>query len=604
MAVFWRQRRLVALAMALAGTLGAQAAFTNSSATLTSMASLPTGGHKVCEFAAGSVMIWDWHDAHTAATITHTIVPHITAYPNGSSVTNNETVLATATLPTNVSVSSTRVVSGFTMTYPSIWAEYSSFYSADCAMSTSTDVISEFTQTLTDYYGTPPSWTSTSTYPERTQLYTIQSGKGIILPATTDPARFFYRAEGWDYDGHNPATVTPPMLEYLAGLQTVVEQMSGQDVRTCVFATCAATAVGHSMVSATVLVESTEVAQAVFHDAPATTTSPPPPPANTPETTSPSTPPPVQQTSAAENPSPAGQQPPSQVPAEPEVSPPPQSSVEVITTSIEDSVGTPATTRDEAGPETTFVRTTTVDGHVEEQTVTSPVPVAAQSPGEVTLVREVTSNGQVLTETIVSVSAAPSAQASEVTLLVTTVTGPDGAASPSTMVYAAGPESSEVTILRTTISGGTEVVQTIISLSAAKNQGGGDAGGDITGAAQQTPALATSTRTVVSDGQTYVQTVVSPVETGGSPGETTFVRTVTSDGATFAQTVVSQLPAGGAGGNADAEGGATASSMSGPAGSAYTGPAVVGAGALQSSSAGKGLVVMAVVFAVGFMIDL
>lgn len=82
------------------------------------MASLPTGERKVCEFAAGSVMIWDWHDAHTAATITHTIVPHITAYPNGSSVTNNETVLATTTLPTNVSVSSTRVVSGFTMYDP------------------------------------------------------------------------------------------------------------------------------------------------------------------------------------------------------------------------------------------------------------------------------------------------------------------------------------------------------------------------------------------------------------------------------------------------------------------------------------------------------
>lgn len=60
-------------------------------------------------------MIWDWSAAHTAATITHTIVPHITAYPNGSSVTNNETVLATATLPNNVTASSTMVVSGFTM---------------------------------------------------------------------------------------------------------------------------------------------------------------------------------------------------------------------------------------------------------------------------------------------------------------------------------------------------------------------------------------------------------------------------------------------------------------------------------------------------------
>lgn len=60
-------------------------------------------------------MIWDWSSAQTAGTVTHTIVPHITTYPNGSSVTNNETVLATATLPGNASVSTTRVVSGFTM---------------------------------------------------------------------------------------------------------------------------------------------------------------------------------------------------------------------------------------------------------------------------------------------------------------------------------------------------------------------------------------------------------------------------------------------------------------------------------------------------------
>lgn len=60
-------------------------------------------------------MIWDWSAAHTAATITHTIVPHITAYPNGISVTNNETILATATLPNNATASSTIVVSGFTM---------------------------------------------------------------------------------------------------------------------------------------------------------------------------------------------------------------------------------------------------------------------------------------------------------------------------------------------------------------------------------------------------------------------------------------------------------------------------------------------------------
>lgn len=110
------QTRVSALAMCLAVTQMAQAAFINSSSTVTSKATLPTAGHsKPCEFAAGSVMIWDWSSAQTAATITHTIVPHITAYPNGSSVTNNETVLATATLPSNVTASSTVVVSGFTM---------------------------------------------------------------------------------------------------------------------------------------------------------------------------------------------------------------------------------------------------------------------------------------------------------------------------------------------------------------------------------------------------------------------------------------------------------------------------------------------------------
>lgn len=111
--------RVSALVTYLAATQTAYAAFINSSSTVTSKASLPTGDSgqhdKPCQFAAGSVMIWDWSSAHTAATITHTIVPHITAYPNGSSVTNNETVLATATLPDNVTASSTIVVSGFTM---------------------------------------------------------------------------------------------------------------------------------------------------------------------------------------------------------------------------------------------------------------------------------------------------------------------------------------------------------------------------------------------------------------------------------------------------------------------------------------------------------
>lgn len=486
-------------------------------------------------------------------------------------------------------------------TYPSIWAEYSYFYSADCAVSTSTDIISEFTHTVTDI-GTPPSYTSTEIYPERTQLYTIQSGKGVTLPATTDPARFFYRAEGWDYDTRNPATVTPAMLEYLAGLETVVEQMTGQDVRTCIFATCAATAVGHSMVSATVLVESTEVAQAVFHSAPGPSTSPVKPPASAPEVTSPTTPPATQQTPPVQDSPSTEQQQPSPVPAEPGVSPPSQSSIEVIVPSVEISGGAAATTRAATG-ETTFVRTTTIDGQVEEQTVISPAPIASPPPGEVTLIREVTSNGQVSTETIVSVSAAASAQASELTYL-TTVTGPDGAPSPVTMVYvsnAAGPQPSEVTLVRTTTSGGAEVVQTIVSISPG-NQAADGSGGGATGAAQETPAQETSTRTIVSNGQTYVQTVVSPVGTGSSASETTFVRTATSDGVAFAQTVVSPLPSGSGDSNEDAGGTATLTT-GGSAGSSYTGPAVVGGASAQNACAGKGLAVMAIVFVVQFVVD-
>ncbi|KAG6364626.1 hypothetical protein INS49_006229 [Diaporthe citri] len=549
-------------------------------------------------------MIWDWSAAHTAATVTHTIVPHITAYPDGSSVTNNETVLATATLPNNVTASSTIVVSGFTMTYPSIWAQYSSFYSGDCAVSTSTDVIPEFTQTLTQI-GDEPSWTSTEVYPERTQLYTIQTGKHVTMPATADPARFFYRAEGWNYDGNSPATVTPPMLEYLAGLQTVWEQMSGQDVRTCIFPTCAPTAVGHKMVSATVLVESTQVASAVYYNAPTTSDGIPALPSSTPETTSPTTPPPPPPVSTPENTPPTGQQPPSQVPDTPEAPAPTQSSVEVVIISTggsDEAIATITTAvagGNQAVPETTFVRTTTIDGQAQEQTVVSPVPVATP-PGEVTLIREVTSNGQALTETIVSVSAAQTSKASEETI-VTTITGSDGALATQSIISirpGVGPQPSEATLVRTATLDGTPVAQTIVSISAA-NQGGNDSGDRITGA-PGTPAQETVTRTIVSDGQTYVQTLISPVETGSLPGETTSVRTTTSDGTTLVQTVVSQLPSGGAGGNAGGQG----STTSATSGSAYSGPAVVSEGPALNAFAGKGLAVMAVVVAAGLLFGL
>lgn len=473
-------------------------------------------------------------------------------------------------------------------------------------MSTSTDIIPEFTQTYTQI-GNEPSWTSTEVYPERTQSYIIQTGKHVTMPATADPARFFYRAEGWDYDGHNPATVTSPMLEYLAGLQTVWEQMSGQDVRTCIFATCAPTAVGHKMVSATVLVEQTEVASAVYYNAP-TSEGIPPLPSSTTETTSPTTPPPQPPVSTPVNTPPAEQQPPSQVPDSPEapdtpeVPAPAPSSVEVIiipTDGSDEGIATITSVvagGNQAVPETTFIRTTTIDGQAQEQTVVSPAPVSSPPPGEVTLIREVTSNGQTLTETFVSVSAAPTAKAPEETIL-TTITGSDGALTTQTIISIApsvGPQLS-VTLVTTATLDGTPVVQTIVSVSAP-NQGGNESG-DMTTGAPGAPAQETTTRTIVSDGQKYVQTLVSPAETGSSPGETTFVRTATSDGTTLVQTVVSQLPSSGAGGNGGGEGPAT-SATSGSAGSIYSGPAVVSEGSATKQYAGKILAVIAMAFAI------
>lgn len=122
-------------------------------------------------------------------------------------------------------------------TYPETWVKYVDFWSANCT---------ERDLSTTDY------------------------DSKLLMPATTDPAKFFYTADplGWNV-GPNPATVTPAMIEYLAGLETVVEQMSGEDIRTCTFATCAQTAVGHSMVSASVLIQATETAEAVHYTAPA-----------------------------------------------------------------------------------------------------------------------------------------------------------------------------------------------------------------------------------------------------------------------------------------------------------------------------------------------
>ncbi|KAG8165574.1 hypothetical protein KVR01_004126 [Diaporthe batatas] len=606
-ALRWQKRLYAAmLATLLAATQEAQAAVTNSSATATSRAPLPTGGSghdKPCEIAAGSVMIWDWRSPVTAGTVTHTIVPHITAYPNGSSVTNNQTVMTT--LPTTVSTNSTMVVSGFTMTYPSIWAQYSYIAFSDCAVSTSTETRGGYTVTSTDT-AAEPSWTSTTTMSEDLQRFTIQSGIHFKMPATVDPARFFYRAEGWDYDDNNPSTVTAPLLEYLNSLETVREQAEGQDLSTCIFASCAPTAVGHSMVSATVLVESTTVGPAVYYNAP--TEDPVPAlPISTPKTTSPTTQPPPPPASTSGNELPTGSEPPTeqqspplQAPDSPEVRPPNQGSVSSVS-SVEVVIISTGGSGDVAVPETTFVRTTTLDGQAQEQTVVSPAPVANSPPGEVTLIREVTSNGQTLTETVISVSAPPPTKVSEETI-VTIVTGANGAESTLTLVSVApdvAPRPSEVTLVTTATVDGNPTVQTIVSLAGA-NQGGNDSEGGVT-AGPGGQALATTTRTIVSNGQTYVQTIISPVETASSPEETTFVRTSTSGGTTLVQTVVSRL---GGGADGDENGvGSTPSATGDAASSDYTGPAVSNGG-FRLDGSGKGLAGSVAIIAVGLILDL
>lgn len=344
-------------------------------------------------------------------------------------------------------------------------------------MSTSTAVTPDITHTVIQIGDEPPR-ASTYAYTEPTQLYTIATGKPVTMPATTDPARLFYRAEGWDYGENGPATVTSAMLEYLAGLQTVSEQLAGQDLGSCSITTCEVTGVVHSMISATVLVEATEVGPAVYYIAP-TSDGVTALPVNTPETTSPATPAPAPPAATPEVTPPAEQQQPSQAPGSPEAPVPTQSS----------------------------------------QTVTSPAPVAADPPGEVTLIREVTSAGQTLTETIVSVPAAPTAKESEETILTTTTSNgtpvvqtiisisaaadQGGNDSGGGITGAAGAPAQE-TVTRTIVSDGQTYVQTLISPAQTGNS----------------PEETTFVRTATSDGTTLVQTVVSqrPGSSAGGNG--------------------------------------------------------------------------------------
>ncbi|KAG8161043.1 hypothetical protein KVR01_009307 [Diaporthe batatas] len=504
----------------------------NTSPSTTSAALPSTPTVPVCGFAANLAMVYDWNKTN-AETITHTIVPHVTTYPNGSAVTSLETIAADQPEVTDF-VRNTAVIDGwFTMTYPETWVKYVDFWSANC---TKRDL------TIPGY------------------------DTKLVMPATTDPAKFFYTADplGWDV-GPNPATVTPAMIEYLAGLQTVVEQMSGEDIRTCTFATCAQTAVGHSMVSASVLIQATETAEAVHYTAPApssterSTAEAPSPPATTavasptehsaspaPTLVSPPDQPPEPEQPPSQG-QPSDEQPAqSSVQALPsEESPVPQqpnnpiSSVEVTIITGEGSNGA-APSRTPVGSEaasvapteTTFVRTVTPGGQTLIQTVVS--PVANPAPAEVTLVETVSSDGHSVVQTLVSILPPPNVQASEITLVRTATS--EGNTVLETVVSisqaAVGDsQASEVTLVETITSGGSTVYETLISIAH------GSAGGEQASQARQVTFL----RTVTSDGRTQVQTVVSAASTGDSPAQTTFTRTVVSDGQTYSQTVVSPI---------------------------------------------------------------
>lgn len=86
-----------------------------SASTTTSPSSISTApGVPVCGLAANMAMVLDWNKTN-AETITHTIVPHVTTYPNGSAVTSLETITASAPEVTDF-VRNTAVIDGwFTM---------------------------------------------------------------------------------------------------------------------------------------------------------------------------------------------------------------------------------------------------------------------------------------------------------------------------------------------------------------------------------------------------------------------------------------------------------------------------------------------------------
>lgn len=85
---------------------------TSPSTTSAELPGIPTV--PVCGFAANLAMVYDWNKTN-AETITHTIVPHVTTYPNGSAVTSLETIAASQPEVTDF-VRNTAVIDGwFTM---------------------------------------------------------------------------------------------------------------------------------------------------------------------------------------------------------------------------------------------------------------------------------------------------------------------------------------------------------------------------------------------------------------------------------------------------------------------------------------------------------
>lgn len=112
----FRQTRPLAWVACVAGVQQVRALNSTSAPTSasTSTTSVAAPGVPVCGLAANLAMVYDWNKTN-AETITHTVVPHITTYPNGSAITSLQTITASAPEVTDF-VRNTAVIDGwFTM---------------------------------------------------------------------------------------------------------------------------------------------------------------------------------------------------------------------------------------------------------------------------------------------------------------------------------------------------------------------------------------------------------------------------------------------------------------------------------------------------------